>query len=155
MLDKVLKEFNKHFSVDPREAGDLHRAVSRKVSLDDIFSIETSKPLRNDNTLVHNTRWFQVLTPTRAKKVILQERIDGQMYILSDGKQLKYKSIPVPVKRVYQPKARLTTRRFIQAPQHPWRKPITKQGVLNNKNRKFLLCLYKPIKFTCKFVNKC
>jgi len=140
VLDKVLEEFNKYFSVDPRESGDLHRAVSRKVNLNKIFSIETPKPLRNDNTLVHNTRWFQVLTPTKAKKVILQERVNGQMYVLSDGKQLKYKAIPGPIKRVYQPRARLTTRRTVHPKDHPWRRAITRQCVEKTKNRTFLLC---------------
>lgn len=140
VLDKVLEEFNEYFSVDPREAGDLHRAVSRKVNLDKIFSIETPKPLRNDNTLVHNTRWFQVLTPTRAKNIILQERVDGRMYILSDGKQLEYKSIAGPIKRPPMVKVRLTTRRTVHPKDHPWRRAIARQCAQKTKNRTFLLC---------------
>jgi hypothetical protein len=139
VLEKVLIEFNKRFSVIPRESGDLHRRVPKGVNLDEVFSIYIPKALRNDNTIAHEKQWFQILTATRVKTVILQERINGQMNILGNGQKLKFKRIEQPL-RVYKPKVRKTSRRVIHVPQHPWRKPVTKQGVLNNKNRTFLLC---------------
>lgn len=139
VLDKVLIAFNKRFSVDARESGNLHRPIPRGINLDEVFSIETLRALRNDNTVVHHKQWYQVLSPSRVTKVLVQERINGQVFILDNGKQLKYKLIAGPaLKREYIPRARLTTRRVIQKATHPWRK--NSDFGKNNKNRTFLLC---------------
>ena len=139
VLEKVLVKFNKQFNVIPRESGDLHRRVPKGVNLDEVFSIENSKTLRNDNTIAHDKQWYQILTATRVKTVILQERVDGQMYVIGNGQKLKFKKIEQP-SRVYKSRVRKTSRRLIPMALHPWRKPVTKQGALNNKNRTFLLC---------------
>jgi uncharacterized protein YlxP (DUF503 family) len=139
VLEKVLVKFNQRFSVIARESGDLHRRVPKGVNLNEVFSVQTSKALRNDNTIAHDNQWYQILTPTRVKEVVLQERVDGTMYVLGNGQSLKFKKIEQP-SRAYKPRMRKTSRRFIHVAQHPWRKPVTKQGVLNNKNRTLLLC---------------
>lgn len=139
VLEKVLVGFNKRFSVIARESGDLHRRIPRGINLDEVFSIETSRALRNDNTLVHHKKWYQSLTPSKATKVIVQERINGKMFILDKGKQLKYKAISGPKdKPRYVPRVRLTTKRIIPKTDHPWRKKLLVNK--NNKNRTFLLC---------------
>ncbi len=140
VLEKVLAQFNKRFSVDPRESGDLHRPVPPGVDLNEVFSIETPKVLRNDNTIVHDKRWFQILVATKTRTLVVQEQVNGRLYILANGHRLKYKAIAGPVKHVRIPKVRLTTRRTVHPQDHPWRRPVTRKGVLNNKNRTFLLC---------------
>ena len=121
VLEKVLISFNKRFSVAPRESGDLHRRLPKGIRLNDIFLIETPRTLRNDNTIAHQKRWYQILTPTRAKKVILQERIDGSISMLGNERSLKFKEIKQP-RWDYKPRVRLSSRRSIPAAQHPWRR---------------------------------
>lgn len=141
VLEKFLKEFNRRFSVDSREPGNLHREVSRGVDLNAVFSVETMRALRNDNTVVHNKQWFQVLISTKAKKIVVQERTDGRICLWGNGRELKYKSISGPIRRARIPKVRLKTRRTVHPQDHPWRKPVTRRGLFNyNQNRTFLLC---------------
>jgi transposase-like protein len=119
-LEKVLISFNKQFSVTPRELGDLHRKVPSGVRLNEVFLIETSRTLRNDNTIAHQKQWYQISTPTRVKKVVLQEHLDGSLRIVGNGKNLEFKRIKQP-SREYKPKVRLKTRRLIPGIRHPWR----------------------------------
>lgn len=142
VLERFLVAFNRQFNVPAREATDMHRPVAGGDSLYDMFSVETPRTLRNDNTLVHHNRWFQVLSHVRTKEVLVQDRLNGKTYLLVNGRRVSYKAIAGPVKRLPVtsiPKARLSTRRIIPAQDHPWNQ-AARIRMAKKQKRPFLLC---------------
>jgi hypothetical protein len=138
VLEVFLVQFNRQFNIPAKESGDLHRALSKGMNLQEVFSVKTERSLRNDNTIAHDKKWYQVFTLTRFKQVTVQEMLDGQINILGNGNRLKFKEIKQPPKQVYVPRARKTSRRVTPASNHPWQRSFKTK--LKSKNRTFLLC---------------
>jgi hypothetical protein len=105
LLNQYLESFNKRFTVSSRRSGDLHRPADKRIHLDEILSVQTQRPLRNDRTILHNNRWYQVLTRTHTENVMVYEYLNGRMAIKHGTNRLEYKSIGGPVVRIQAPKA--------------------------------------------------
>ena len=123
-LEHYLPVFAKRFGVPPAKEGDLHRPIPKGIDLDRILCVKTERALRNDFTVAHDKKLYQVLDNVRAKKVMVEERIDGSMIIRHKDASLKFKEIAqrprkedpkktyeFKLKRVYTP----------PAADHPWR----------------------------------
>ena len=122
-LKQYLPKFNKKFMVTPKEKGNVHRPVPKGLNLDEILCIKTKHPLRNDFTIVHDKKLYQVLDKTSARKVEVQERVNGQMLIIYKGQRLKYKEIDSrPEKIIAQIKKVKTRRRYVPPANAPWRR---------------------------------
>jgi hypothetical protein len=124
-LEHYLDGFNKKFEVAAKRSGDLHRKPDKRISLDEILSVQTQRCLRNDRTVLHNNRWYQVLTRTRAESVVVHDYPNGRMSIKHGNNRLEYKSIAGPVARqvVSKVRSRFKIRRTYVIPKdnHPWR----------------------------------
>lgn len=120
-LEGYLPKFNKKFSMEAREKGNLHRRVAKGLKLDEILCIRTRHPVRNDFTIVHNKQWYQVLDRTDAYEAIVQERVNGKMYIVANGKKLRYKPINQRPKREMLRKTIKAKKRYIPPSGHKWR----------------------------------
>jgi len=121
--NKFLKSYwpkhNKRFAVKPLKEGNLHRPVPEGMDLDTILCRKTEHPLRNDFTIAHDKKLYQILNRTVGKKLTVEERISGAMYITYKGSRLKYKQITTrPHKEKPEPKLRKIYR---PSPEHPWR----------------------------------
>ena len=103
LLGSYLPIFNKKFEVSARGNGDFHRAVDKRIDLDAILSVQTERFLRNDRTLVHNNQWYQLLTKTRAQRVMVHEYLDGQIAITYGKTKLGFKAVEAPAPKRYQP----------------------------------------------------
>jgi transposase len=90
-LASYLPAYNQRFSVMPKEKEDLHRAVS--VDLDTVLCIKTERTLKNDNTIKLNGKLYQVEDNIRAKRVVIEELIDGSMRIRHKGAQVAFHEI--------------------------------------------------------------
>jgi transposase len=124
-LEEYLPLYNKRFSVRPREKEDLHRALPRGLDLDAILCIKTERTLRNDFTVAHNRKLYQIKEATKATKVIVQDRMDGSMRITYQGQALQYREITErPIRENKQPVIRRRRRRrtYIPPADHPWRR---------------------------------
>lgn len=122
--NKFLKSYwpkhNKRFSVKPIKEGSLHRPVPKGMDLDIILCRKTEHPLRNDFTIVHDKKLYQILDTQVGRKVTFEERINGAKYIVYNGRRLKYKQIAVkPAKKKPKPKPRKIVRPSLD---HPWKK---------------------------------
>jgi len=123
-LTHYLPTFNRRFSKDPIEEVNFHRSLPEHIDLDSILCIKTQRCLNKDFTVAHNKKLYQVLEAVNTDKVILQERINGQLHITYKGKSLKYKQI---YKRPPKPKAKPEDAPKIKKPQfvppkgHPYR----------------------------------
>lgn len=118
-LDKYLPEFNGRFNVPARESEDLHRRLLKGLRLESIFCFRYPHVLRNDWTVVHQRKLYQVLDKVPVREVEIQENLDGQIKMVADGRCLRYKQIYQRLK-VESPKKRPGSRRRVPTQSHPW-----------------------------------
>lgn len=134
-VEKVfIPQFNSRFAVKPQKKGNLHKPLTKweKDNLDKIFSIQTKRTVSNDFTVRHLGKWYQLdpVQPTlvlKRDKVLMEERIDGTMFISLRGKELNYIVLPKRPEKINNTKviALTRTRPSWKPPQdHPWRKPF-------------------------------
>lgn len=125
-LEKYLDVHNKRFGVKAAMEADLHIPLTERTKLDDILCIKTQRALRNDFTVAHNARLYQILIRVNSRTVQVEEKIDGRMLIRHKGESLLFEEI---LSRPERPKAPIiykTRKKHIPPPNHPWRKqPIT------------------------------
>lgn len=118
-LKQYLVGFNKRFTVTPLKSEDLHRPLSGNLELDKVLAVKTARTLRNDFTVVHEGRLYQVEDNIRSKEVIVEERINGALLITHKGRALRYQKIIQRPQKIKQPRK---PRRYTPAAMdNPWR----------------------------------
>lgn len=122
-LARYMPRHNKRFGVAAAKEGDLHQAVPAGMKLPEILCIKTSRVVRNDWTIVHERQMYQIVSRTMAKKVEVQDRISGSMYIMHDGIPLKYRKIQSRPLQAKEDKKYTQRLRMIHRPPstHPWK----------------------------------
>lgn len=125
-LKTYLPVFNKRFNVLPLESEDLHRPLPKGLQLDKILAVKTIRALRNDFTVVHEGRLYQVEDNIRSKEVVVEERISGSLLITYKDRPLRYKQILIrPKKAEEEPKnlkAAVKKEPYIIPQDHPWKR---------------------------------
>ncbi len=122
-LEEYLPLYNKRFSVRPRDKDDVHRPLPRGIDLNAILCIKTERTLRNDFTVAHHHKLYQIEDATRASKVIVQDRMDGSMRVTYQGRSLRFKEITErPIRENKQPVATKRRKTYIPPADHPWRR---------------------------------
>lgn len=126
-----IPEFNKRFSVLAQKKGDLHRSLTKieESNLDKIFSVQNTRIVNNDFTIRFKGGWFQLneLQPIlvlRKDKVLIEERIDGSMFISLRNKNLGYTELPKRPEKIKMKVTALTRAQSTWKPpaNHPWRR---------------------------------
>ena len=121
-LQYYLPIYNRRFSVKAKEKENLHRKVAKGLDLDKVLCIKTERTLRNDFTIAHKGSLYQVTESTDAKKVIVQERINGSIHIIYKEEKLKFREITErPVKEPQRKKKAGFKKQYIPPANHPWR----------------------------------
>jgi transposase len=111
-LEEYLTVYNSKFSRGAVNPADMHRPI-KKITLDNALCFKKDHALRNDYTVMHNRKLYQVLDRTITKQVTVENRLNGKQYISYNGQRLKYKIIEHrPIK---------------QEPPKPDRKPVPRQ----------------------------
>lgn len=131
--NKFLKSYwpkhNRKFSVKPFKKTNLHRLVPKNMDLDAVLCRKTEHPVRNDFTIAHDKKLFQILNKAVGKKVTVEERTSGAMYIIYNGKKLKYKQITArPKKEKLAPNPKRINRPSLE---HPWKKTYGNKWLSN------------------------
>ena len=122
-LSRYLADHNKRFAVKAKGPEDLHRAIPAGLDLDKIFCIRTMRALRNDFTIAHNRRLYQIEQSVRAKELLVEEMINGSMFMSHNGIRLPFREITVrPEKGNETPPAPRRWKRHTPSVDHPWRK---------------------------------
>ena len=125
-LKTYLPVFNKRFNVMPLENEDLHRPLPKGIELDKIFSIRTPRALRNDFTVAHEGKLYQVEDNIRSKEVVVEERINGSLFITYKDRALRYKQIAVRPKKTEEkpdkPGTPVKKEPYVIPQDHPWKK---------------------------------
>ena len=58
----------------------------------------------------------------KPKKIVVEERLDGKMYLMDGDQELKYQAIQERCKQTPKKKVLSSRKRFIPSVDHPWRK---------------------------------
>jgi len=115
-----IPKHNRKFAVIAQDRANLHRPIPKELDLERVFSIKNKAALRKDFTIQHNKRFYQVLDAIRTKEVILEERLNGRLYIYHKDRQLQYKltdKMPQERKRLYK----VRKPRYVPPQDHPYR----------------------------------
>lgn len=123
-LEIYLPKYNRRFAVKAREGGNLHRPAPKDKELRQVLSIQTQHVLRNDNTIRHENKFYQILgewNGHRPREVTIQERIDGELYMVDGQRELKYRQVIEPPRRELgiQKKAPRLCKPPKPGPEHP------------------------------------
>jgi len=122
-LEDYLPLYNRRFSVCPKEGDNFHRPLPKGLALDTILCIKTERSLRNDFTVAHNKKLYQIEETIKASKVMVQERVDGSMIMTHKGGSLRFKEITErPVKEKTQLVLMRIRKPRIPSADHPWRR---------------------------------
>jgi hypothetical protein len=122
-LKSYLSSHNKRFAVKPKEQNGLHRDIPKGLNLDKILCIRTERTLRNDSTIAHNGKLYQIQEAVKSKKVLVQERVNGTMLITHNDVSLKFKEITTRPEKQQKPERILRKRKgHTPSSDHPWRK---------------------------------
>jgi transposase len=149
-LRYYLSIYNKRFSLRAAEELDLHRPVPVDLDRDRILCLKTERALRNDFTVAHNHKLYQVEDNVRTRKVIVEDKIDGSILIRHKDTILKFKEIitrPKKVEETPKPPILKLKRTYIPPADHPWRnfkinpqlKPYEQKEKSSQKEGKLLL----------------
>jgi len=138
VLERFLSKYAKRFSIKAFYRDDLHRPIPRGLDLDRILCIKTKRALRNDFTVAHNSKLYQVFDNIRAKKVMVEDRVDGSMLIRHKDTALNFKEIAVRPKREKPKKTyEFKLRKLYTPPEnHPWRRPFKINPHINSYPQK-------------------
>src|SRR4030043_895478 len=122
-LKGYLSSHNKRFAVKPKEQNDLHRDIPKGLNLDRTLCIRTERTLRNDSTIAHNGKLYQIQEAVKSKKVLVQERVNGTMLITHNDVSLKFKELTTRPEKQQKPERILRKRKgHTPSVDHPWRK---------------------------------
>jgi hypothetical protein len=123
--------FNQKFSVLVQKKGDLHKKLTKidKENLDRIFSIQENRVVNNDFTIRYENKWFQLAEKQpclvlRKDKVLVEQRLNGQIFISLRNEYLSYTELPGRPEKVKMKVTALSGSKQEWKPpiNHPWRK---------------------------------
>jgi len=123
-LRYFLPKYAKRFAVKARKTDNLHRPIPDGMDLDRILCIKTPRALRNDFTIAHNRKLYQILDNVQAKKLLVEDRLDGSMIIRHKDEALRFKEINIRPKKERPKVPHAFKPRRVYAPvpaDHPWR----------------------------------
>jgi len=122
-LNVYLPKYNKRFGVIPKETTDLHLKPSSSTELDAYLCIKTPRTIRNDYTVAHNKKLYQITSRTKAKKVTVEDRISGKIAIREDsGRVLGHVEIKDRPIKQKEKKTKNTKKKHIPPMSHPYKK---------------------------------
>jgi transposase len=121
-LEEYLPIYNRRFSVRPQERDDLHRPLGRGLDLDTILCIKTERTLRNDFTVAHHRKLYQVEDKVNTSKVMVQDRMDGSIHITHKNRALRFREITErPITEERTSPVRRMRKSSTPPTDHPWR----------------------------------
>lgn len=141
--DFFIADFNRRFAKEPKRKVNLHRRVNlQKENLDQILSRQETRFVNNDFTLQYKSKIFQLekSQPTlvlRRDKVIIEERMNGEIKIRLRNKYLNFHQIYI------KPRQELFITALTKEPRKPWSPPANhpwRRPWPNTKKRTVLLC---------------
>lgn len=132
LAETFLPRFNDQFSVAPRSRANLHRPLSA-VEVRDLpatFARQETRTVTNDFTVSFKNQWYQLVedqpvTVCKKDVALVEERLDGSVWIRLRGKYLGYRLLPERPKKLAEVPWVLEGHGSIEATRVPYRPPAT------------------------------
>jgi transposase len=121
-LDTYLSVHNKRFAIKAKEQEDLHREVPMGLNLDKVLCIRTVRTLKNDFTIAHNSKLYQIEKGIRTKEVTVEERVNGSMLITFNDVRLPFREITTRPEKQHKPARIRRHNKPTPSADHPWKK---------------------------------
>jgi transposase len=99
---------NARFAQPAADGTDLHRLLPEGLELGGMLAFEALRTVQNDWTVRHQNRWYQITGPKRElpapkSKVVVQQRLDGSLWLLHRGRPLEYATLAGPLSPTASP----------------------------------------------------
>lgn len=120
LLGSYIGRHNAKFSVQAKERANLHRQIPGNLDISRILSIKNKAALKNDFTIQHKNKFYQILDTIRAKEITIEEHLDKKIYLYQNNTRLRHKLIDKTPKQ-YTRKTYKLPRSHKPARNHPWR----------------------------------
>ena len=135
-LKAFLPKFNQKFRKPAASEANLHQPAPHSRELDRILCIKEERTVRNDFTVAYSGTFYQIEQITRAKKVQVEERLDGTLHITYKGQDLCYREVPMmPAREASEPQIIIQEKKpWIPPADHPWRKPVLSKRRLRERH---------------------
>jgi len=139
LKEEFIPWFNQRYGKEPARKANLHRKLTlkEKRQLPAILSRHSQRVVQNDFTIRFDNLWYQLLkeqpiTVFPKDRVLIEERLDGSLWIRLRGKYLNYKVLltkPSKQKKDWViPASQRKKRKPYKPPKdHPWRRFIINQ----------------------------
>ena len=128
-LVSYLPWYNQRFAVPAKKKGNLHRSP-KGLDLDAILCIRTARTLKNDYTIRHERMLYQIEERVRTKKVMVEERIDGSLRIVSKGVPVRFHQIAQRPPQEQKDRPFLPKGKGHRPPiDHAWRPPWFRKSI--------------------------
>jgi transposase len=123
---EYLPIYNRRFAKKAAQAENLHRPVPKGLNLDRILCIKTERTLRNDFTVAHDRKLYQIEEAVTTRKLMVEQYPDGSMAIWCRGQKVKFRQITIRPEKLQEPQkqsAPPVRRKAVVPPKdHPWRR---------------------------------
>jgi transposase len=122
-LRGYLPEFNVKFAVEPASEQDMHREIVSWKEMNNIMTIRTERTVRNDYTIAHEGKMYQLKTvlPLKGRNVTFVELLNDRFRIEHKGQKINWANIKPRPKVKVQERKRLYKPFFRPAKNHPWK----------------------------------
>jgi hypothetical protein len=121
-LEEYLPIYNRRFAKKAAQTENLHRPIPKGLDLQRILCIKTERTVRNDFTIAHDKKLYQIEEAVKTKKLMVEEYTDGSMVIWCQGQKVKFRQIIVKPEKPPKPLPELKRRKAsTPAKDHPWR----------------------------------
>lgn len=129
-LREYLPAYNRRFRVTPANKTDVHVKPERYFNLDRYLCIKTDRTVRNDNTVAHNKKLYQMQERVIYRKVVVEERLNGSVHISRGEVSLKSREITERPQKATSPEGRRTPGKpHLPAQDHPWRRQLNLKSI--------------------------
>lgn len=131
LINDFLPKFNRKFNVEPKRNANFHRQLTKQEigKLDSIFSRHDERIIKNDFTIMFDTKYFQLLkdqpvTICKKDKVIVETWTDNSINIKLKGKYLNYEILSKQPQKRKEIIPWVIAKTSVHSPakDHPWRK---------------------------------
>ena len=124
--------YNRRFAIQAKEKETFHRKLPEGFKLDTVLCRKTERTVRNDFTVSHKGVLYQITERTEARKVTVEERINGSLHITYKGIKLKFREITQRPRKEPRQKQKLRTnnKKYTPPANHPWRRYNLKKNKL-------------------------
>jgi transposase len=127
LLEWYLDVFNARFAKPAKKDVDLHRKCPEKSVLDGILCIKEERVLRKDSTVRYKNRIYLVTEPIscRVSRVMVEERLDGSIWIKHKDRYLKYREISIgDISKREEKRGSIRRKKRVYRPgkNHPWKR---------------------------------